>query len=411
MKNKKGIAWIKTILFFALITLFTILVIFIMQYIKKANKDKLKANKNELRMIEPTEYNPINDIYSYYIYSYANSNFAINSNYATNVFNYESNSNVYYWGQYISSDNSQHINAIWNNTTSSYTFPLAQEVNKNDNILYLAKDLYNSHYIARNHISWNSVRSWSIGYNCDINVKDFNFLMHYNYPINDTTKNIYFYIYTDSGSMRVQLTFNTSSTIYNFSYSLIESTLPSASKVLRFGFGFAQSSSTSNAIYYLPQSNGSSGVLNGVNYDSSQVYENYFNTLTLEQKNNICYMEFITSNYPPDYLQGYNNGYNDALINANTTINTLNTNIIELQNQINDLTTTISNQNRIITTLQQQLNEQQSNFKGFFFTMADVPVRTISNVLGFEVFGVNLFQFFIGALTALGCIWLIKKFL
>ena len=53
----------------------------------------------------------------------------------------------------------------------------------------------------------------------------------------------------------------------------------------------------------------------------------------------------------------------------------------------------------------------QNNFKDVFFTMADIPFYTVHNALGFEFFGVNLFRFFTGVLTALGIIWLIRKIL
>lgn len=412
MKNKKGFAWFKTILFFVLIALFTILVIFIMQYIKNSNKDNLNVSKSNLKMVEPTEYNPINEIYSYNIMSYKNSNFQSNLDYETNIYNYETNNLIYYYvnGYYNFNNNPNTFVEGIANITSGY-YPKAFNVNTNENKILIGRDLYEAHNTQYNWKEWNSVRSWAICYNCNIPINAFNFTMYYNFPINSSFS-IYFYVYTDVGSMRfTNFTFNTTTLNHSLSGTSILSTLPSATKVLRFGFGFAQSTSTTNSVHYLPNSAGTSSATNGINYDSNQVYVNYFNTLTDVQKDNCLYMAFNTQSYPIEYLQGYDNGYNDALNNANTTINTLNTNILDLQNQVNNLTSTINNQNNIINNLQDQLNQQTSNFKGFFFTLADVPVRTVSNVLGFEVFGVNLFQFFIGALTALGCIWLIKKFL
>lgn len=74
------------------------------------------------------------------------------------------------------------------------------------------------------------------------------------------------------------------------------------------------------------------------------------------------------------------------------------------------------NQNRI-TALQKQidsLREQiQENFgwKQFFYGLVDIPFATMSNVLDFELFGVNLFTAFLGIITTLIVIWLVKKFL
>lgn len=286
---------------------------------------------------------------------------------------------------------------------------MSQETTKNNNKILLGYDLYKAHTISYVYNSWNSVRSWSIGYNCNIPIESFNFTMYYNFPINaNISPN--FYVYTDVGSVRfTNFTFNATTLNHTFSYTEILSSLPNATKVFRFGFAYASSSNT-NYTYYLP-CYANISALSGVNNDSNNVYRNYFNSLTDTQKDNCCYISFATTTYPIDYTEGYNNGYNDAINYTNGQINQLNNTIITLQNNINELSNTISNQNITIQSLQNQLNNANTNFKGFFFTLADTPIRTISNCLGFEVFGINLFQFFIGVLTALGCIWLIKKLL
>ena len=114
------------------------------------------------------------------------------------------------------------------------------------------------------------------------------------------------------------------------------------------------------------------------------------------------------------YIRGYEEGknaadsalesYNDELI---AQVNTLNYSIDELRN-------TIAQQSSIISNLQSQLdsiNSGQYSFKNLFWTIADTPFKTVHNILNFDFFGVNLFRFFVGVITSLGMIWLIKKML
>lgn len=408
MMNKKGISIFKTILFIILSVIFCVLVVYVINYINTKNK---KDSRSIIKMVEPTNYNPVDDIYSYYIMAYKNSNFTINDSYSTNVFNYESNNLVYYYVDgYYNYNNvpNTYIQGILNSSSSYY--PYGFNVNTSDNKLLIGRDLYSAHNTQYQWTSWNSVRSWAICYNCDISISAFNFTMYYNFPINSSFS-LYFYIYTDVGSIRfTNFNFSSSSLNYSFAGSSILSSLPNATKVLRFGFGFAQSTSTTNSVHYLPNSAGSSSSTNGINYDSNQVYTNYFNTLTDVQKDNCVYFAFNTASYPIDYVNGYNEGFNDALNNSNQQINSLNTTISNQLEQINNLNSTITSMQTQIDSLQEQLNLQNENFKGLFFTLADVPFKTVANVLGFEVFGVNLFNFFIGLITALGLIWLVKKF-
>lgn len=410
MMNKKGLSVGRVVLILLFLSILGILIYSIILGVRNMPKPTKTTTDSSLRMVEPTDYNPIDDIYSYYIMSYKNANFTIQDAYLTNIFDYESNDLVYYYvNGYYTHNNipNSHIEGIVNNT-SGY-FPKAFNANTYENKLLIGRDLYTAHDTQYNWRSWNSVRSWAICYNCNIPINAFNFTMYYNFPINSSFA-LYFYIYTDVGSMKfTDFNFSTSSLNYSLSGTAILSSLPNASKVLRFGFGFAQSTNTNNSAHYLPNSAGTSSSTNGINYDSNQVYVNYFNTLTDVQKDNCVYLAFNTQSFPIDYLDGYQNGYNDALNNSNVTINSLNSNILELQNQISDLNILVNSQQVTITNLQDQLNQVNNNYKGLFFTIADVPLRTVQGMLGFEVLGVNLFQFFVGVITALGMLWLIKK--
>lgn len=404
MKNKKGFAWIKTILFIILCVLFCILVIFIMNYLKQANKKQNYTKINlQLNDTTPQPYKPLSDISSYYIFAYKNSNFQNNSSYYTNALNYETNSNVYVW------DEGQANYYQY----SSLPSPWAFTTSKNNTSLLVGNDLNVAHEnVVREGTYFNGtsgVKSFAISYNCDINIQYFNFTMYYNFPTS-TSFNIYFYVMTDVGSVRfTDFNFTATTRSHNFIGSSILSSLPTANRVLRFGFGLAQNSNANNTSSYLPNSNGTSSNTNGINYIGN-VYNTYYNSLNQTAKDELCYITFDTYTYSNDYLNGYDNGYNDAINSQNSVITDLTRQVTDLSNNIDGLNNVITQQQNIIQNLQLQLDQSNQNFKGFFFTVADIPFRTIGNVLGFEVFGVNLFQFFIGVITALGMIWLIKKF-
>lgn len=113
------------------------------------------------------------------------------------------------------------------------------------------------------------------------------------------------------------------------------------------------------------------------------------------------------------WILGYQTGYAAGVANADSALATQN---VELQNAIADLTSDnlnlnsrVNQQSDIINQLNNELQQSQNNFKGLFFTFADIPFRTVSNALGFEFWGINLFRFFVGIITALGIVWLIKK--
>lgn len=70
--------------------------------------------------------------------------------------------------------------------------------------------------------------------------------------------------------------------------------------------------------------------------------------------------------------------------------------------------------NRILVTLNKSLQEQVNDSIGWqslFFSMADTPFKTISNALGFDVLGINLYNVLIGFLTLLAIMYCIKKIL
>lgn len=178
----------------------------------------------------------------------------------------------------------------------------------------------------------------------------------------------------------------------------LDSSVLSASRVLYFGFGLFQNYTLNDKAF-----------INNPNF-RNDFYSSINNSVGMRS----IYINFDVHYGNQDYQSGYDDGYLAGKNDVDTALENINQQlsqqIQELNTTISDLNSRVNSQSTIITQLQDEINNS-SNFKGLFFTMADVPFKTVSNVLGFEVLGVNLFQFFTGILTALGMIWLIKKIL
>lgn len=172
----------------------------------------------------------------------------------------------------------------------------------------------------------------------------------------------------------------------------------------------SDSSSITKMIFFVNQSNISSGI----NYYPVASPYNY-NYSSLASINTGLTITFDIFQASSDYQDGYNDGYIAGRNDVDNALEEYNRQLViensQLEYDIQQANSRIDSQQIVISSLQNQLDVATSNFKGFFFTLADVPFKTVSNILGFEVFGVNMFQFFTGILTALGIIWLIKKFL
>lgn len=126
-------------------------------------------------------------------------------------------------------------------------------------------------------------------------------------------------------------------------------------------------------------------------------------------------MNFSVFTRSNSYQDGYNAGYSDGVQAADSALQDYNTELVnentQLKGNIDSLNSRITQQQNVISQLQYQIDSSSNNFRGLFFTMADIPFKTVHSALGFEFWGVNLFEFFVGVLTALGIIWLIKKIL
>lgn len=108
------------------------------------------------------------------------------------------------------------------------------------------------------------------------------------------------------------------------------------------------------------------------------------------------YYSFVTNN---DWQSGYNQG----LIDSNKKQNEI---ILSKENTINDL----KNQ---IDTLNDTLNGYRNNeysFESLFWGIGSIPFGVLSQILNFNLMGINLFGLVSGLLTAILLIWLIKRF-
>lgn len=186
------------------------------------------------------------------------------------------------------------------------------------------------------------------------------------------------------------------SNLTTFNYESILAANPNIRSIYKFGFNFYYNSSI---------------------YDTGYSYSIPIQNKSWTDYSNSClfYLHFVNFYGDEQWNLGFQEGYRSGQSAANEALQIAYDNAMiqvnDLTSQVNDLTSRVNSQSSIIDNLQNQINNANLGFKNFFFTMADVPFKTVSNVLGFEVFGLNLFQFFTGILTALGCIWLIKKFL
>lgn len=108
------------------------------------------------------------------------------------------------------------------------------------------------------------------------------------------------------------------------------------------------------------------------------------------------YYSFVTNN---DWQSGYNQG----LIDSNKKQNEI---VLSKDNTINDL-------KKQIDTLNDTLNGYRNNeysFESLFWGIGSIPFGVLSQILNFELMGINLFGLVSGLLTAILLIWLIKRF-
>lgn len=101
-------------------------------------------------------------------------------------------------------------------------------------------------------------------------------------------------------------------------------------------------------------------------------------------------------------LNGYNRGYTEGYNSRNQEIDTL-------KSENNTLKNINENLQAEVTSLNAQLQNVNGSWQGVFYTMVDIPFLTMSKVLGFEIFGLNLYRALIGIITTLAVFFLLRK--
>ena len=115
---------------------------------------------------------------------------------------------------------------------------------------------------------------------------------------------------------------------------------------------------------------------------------------------------------PNSYLLtsiSYFDGYSQALKDIQPQFDLYETEIANLNDTISNNTTTINILKSQISNLQEAVNDNLG-WASLFLGMADTPLKVVHSVLGFELFGLNLFTTFIGIITILAIVYILKKF-
>lgn len=400
MMNKKGISILKSILFILLTVTFIILLVYIFNYINDSNN---KSESNEsIHYVEPnSNYNIVSYVQSANLLFYKYNSYR------------SSTSNLNAIGNVLAYDNSNITTMSYNNN-DIYSAPTIY--NYDTNVLFITPSLASVMNFASSNNIPNTSNKWFnsfnsgtfscvLAFNCsNIPINAFNFRLSLDYDSTSTIPSyLDFWVLTDTGVYK-DIPFNLAGQngTYDFNCrAALGNDLGTSNYIVRFGFSVYQRSSSTGLNYYVYNNNYTYNYTNFLNY--------YNNNASAYNDLRIIFNDYV---YSSDYLEGFDSGYSSASSELQPVINELNERITLLNNQLTSLNTTISNQTQVIEFLQNQLNNASNrSFKTLFFNMADTPLRVVSNCLGFEVFGVNLFQFFIGVLTTLGCIWLIKKFI
>jgi hypothetical protein len=405
MKNKKGISIgriILYVLFLSLIALF-IYTLFITFNAMKKKKIEDNSVNSSLRFAynNQFDYSAADYIQSAYL-NFCRSNSVARDIYY-NVFNINYVDDLVF--TYSNTDSSYVHTALPSVTQEGNNYPYLATGFVDDNVFHLGdmiKNLYNNakaveveenngNFVDFNYFTdFSNYRSAVIVINCDIPVELFNFSVSGNF--NAAGCDIYF-----SGSS------DTSSTIfkgggyqngvYNSS-SLPSGFLSTYSRIKKLIFPIWQRYSDSEQGFYITPS--------PYNYNYLNVLSNFTLDLTFNVYTN-------SSDYQQGYDAGYQNGLSTGAGSSSAYIEELQRANNSLNSQISDLKSRVDQQSYIINHLNDELQHQSTNFKGLFFTFADIPFKTVSNALGFEFWGVNLFRFFVGVITALGILWLIKR--
>jgi len=297
--------------------------------------------------------------------------------------------------------------SIFNDSVSS-SHTTYSPVLYNHNDLYLGSSI-SSLYNSINNTSFSWTGSWFSGGSFTYNSTLANILLtcncnvpipinYFNFTLNGINKNSTssaILILSCNDDITLYMSFDTSS---HFDYQMILNNNPNITNIYSFGLYIYYNSSVP---YPYPTSSSSLSL-------GSYSWSSMISSCNFHISFDNIYGDQVWQN---GYDEGFRNGQasaDEGLVNSNVS---LQNQVDSLSSQVSDLTSRVNTQSEIIDSLNQQLQTSSNNFKGLFFTMADVPFKTVANALGFEFWGINLFKFFVGIITALGIVWLIKRIL
>lgn len=149
------------------------------------------------------------------------------------------------------------------------------------------------------------------------------------------------------------------------------------------------------------QENYINGYTNVIQIDTREKYYDY---LLIESKAPDYYFKNIWNS---NYSQAYNLGFNDAVRDNQTTINTLNTQITNLNQELKQ---------KIIElrTLQEHYNAISNkpldiNMRNLIWYIAETPFTSFKNIWNVDFLGLNIASFITGLLTIFVVLYIIKK--
>lgn len=124
----------------------------------------------------------------------------------------------------------------------------------------------------------------------------------------------------------------------------------------------------------------------------------------------IEYIDFRIADYSFKSSTYFNSGLGISGYLSATKISSLSVNAIEAYNNGFDTGVRVATEDAYNNGFRDGVNSNRTTFDGLMLSVANVPMKIISSMLGFEILGVNLLGFFMGIITLLLFVRLMRKF-
>lgn len=150
-------------------------------------------------------------------------------------------------------------------------------------------------------------------------------------------------------------------------------------------------------------------VVNDNNYDFNYTMINgtgYFVTRNIYSISNNLRFYFKAYEGMPLSFDIIIKGFNNAVDSYQTGFND---GVESMEQQVDLMEENIEALERKVKQLNEFIASGSNSWQALFFSMADTPLKTISNMLGFELFGLNVFHALIGIITTLAILFVIKR--